>query len=129
MSKKRTLLFCLLLAMIFSAAVLVLRFPIAAAGSVNISAAPAAKELLLTGSDGAQVALELLPGEKVNINTATAEELMKLPGIGETLSRAIIAYRQENGNFSHIEDIMEVSGIGEGRFAAIEDYICVERET
>ena len=62
----------------------------------------------------------------LNINTATAEELMKLPGIGETLSRAIVAYREENGAFSSVEDIMEVDGIGEGRFAAIEEYICVK---
>ena len=48
-----------------------------------------------------------------------------LPGIGQTLSQAIVAYREENGVFSSVEDIMKVDGIGEGRFAAIEEYICV----
>ena len=80
----------------------------------------------LTGGDGEQTALELLPNEKLNINTATAEELTKLPGIGPALSQAIVEYREENGNFSSIEDIMKVSGIGEGRFSAIEEYIYVE---
>ena len=83
-------------------------------------------EALLTGGDGEQTALELLPDEKLNINAATAEELTKLPGIGQALSQAIVEYREENGNFSTIEDIMKVSGIGEGRFAAIEEYIYVE---
>ena len=65
----------------------------------------------------------------VNINTASAEELMRLPGIGEVLSRAIVDYREKNGAFSCIEDIMNVSGIGEGRFSAIEEYICVRGES
>ena len=47
--------------------------------------------------------------EKVNINTATQEELDTLPGIGPSIARKIIEYREQNGKFSNIEDIKEVS--------------------
>ncbi len=62
----------------------------------------------------------------ININTAGADELMKLKGIGPVLSEAIIAYRQQNGNFNNIEEIMLVSGIGEGKFEDIREHIFVE---
>lgn len=127
MSKRRAVLLCLLPALLFSAAMLVLRAPWPARGAEEIPARRAAQEELLTGRDGKQTALELLPGETLDINTATAEELTKLPGIGEALSQAIVEYREKNGYFSCIEDIMKVNGIGEGRFAAIKEYICAER--
>lgn len=60
----------------------------------------------------------------VNINTASKEELMTIPYIGESKAEAIIAYRLEN-QFSKIEDIMNISGIGESVFAKIKDYITV----
>ncbi len=60
----------------------------------------------------------------VNINTATRDQLMTLPGIGEATADAIIEYRQTNP-FERIEDIMNVSGIGEAKFNNIRDLICV----
>ena len=63
--------------------------------------------------------------EKININTASAEELTALQGIGETLSERIVEYRETNGDFSSIEDVMNVNGIGESRFFSIKDYITV----
>lgn len=68
------------------------------------------------------------PSEEVlsiNINTATKEELMELPGIGESRALSIIAYREENGEFGSIEEIMLVSGIKEGAFAKLKAYIRV----
>lgn len=62
---------------------------------------------------------------KININTASAEELTSLSGIGEKTAAAIIAYREENGDFNSIDEIMEVSGIGEGKFKSIEDHITI----
>lgn len=62
---------------------------------------------------------------KININTATQEELTSLSGIGESKAKSIIKYREENGNFKSIEDIMKVSGISENLFAKIKENITV----
>lgn len=62
----------------------------------------------------------------LDLNSATAEELAQLPGIGEELARRIVEYRAENGSFEAVEEIMEVSGIGEGKFTALEDRITVD---
>jgi comEA protein len=64
-------------------------------------------------------------GEKININTASAEELDRLPGIGKTKAEAIVSYRNQNGSFKSIEDIEKVSGIKEGEFSKIKDSIKV----
>lgn len=63
---------------------------------------------------------------KVNINTASKEELMTLPGIGESKALAIISYRQENGRFSSIEELKDISGIKDGVFLKIEEYIVAD---
>lgn len=59
----------------------------------------------------------------ININIASLEELMTLPGIGKTKAQEIIHYREENGYFETIEDILNVTGIGESIFAEIKDKI------
>lgn len=59
------------------------------------------------------------------INIATKEELMTLPGIGESKANNIIAYRNTNGPFKTIEEIMAVSGIGEAIFAQIKTLISI----
>lgn len=62
---------------------------------------------------------------KININNATADELKRLPGIGEKLSARVIEYRQNNGNFEVPQDIMKVGGIGESLYSDISEFICV----
>lgn len=61
----------------------------------------------------------------VNINTATKEELMTLPGVGEVLAQRIIEYRETYGRFVAPEQLMDVSGIGEQRFADLAELITV----
>lgn len=63
---------------------------------------------------------------KININTASLELLMTLPGIGESKAKAIIDYRNEVGLFLSIEDIKNVSGIGDSAFEKIKDSITVK---
>lgn len=63
--------------------------------------------------------------KRININTATKEQLVTLPGIGASRAEDIISYRSKNGSFKSIEDIKNVSGIKDGAFAKIKDYICV----
>lgn len=65
-------------------------------------------------------------GEKINLNTATAEQLQKLDGIGETKSKAIIDYREKHGGFKRIEDVLAVKGIGDKTYAGFKDKITVE---
>lgn len=62
----------------------------------------------------------------VNINTASLNELMTLPGIGETRARAIMDYREKGGHFDTVEDIKNVSGIKNGIYTGLKDSICVK---
>ena len=62
---------------------------------------------------------------QVNINTASKDKLTKLPGIGESVAKKIIKYREDNGDFENIEDIMNIPGIGENKFNSIKDMIVI----
>lgn len=62
---------------------------------------------------------------RVNINTASVEDLMTLSGIGQTKAEQILAYRDKNGKFSSVEEIMNVDGIKEGLYNRIKDDIRV----
>ena len=64
---------------------------------------------------------------KVNINQASEEELMTLPGIGASKAADIVRYREEQGRFEQIEDIMNISGIKEAVFGKIKDKITVQQ--
>jgi competence protein ComEA len=78
------------------------------------------------GSTSAGSTEKLAPGQQLNINTASAAELEKLPGIGPTKAQAIVDYRTQNGNFKSIEDIEKVKGIKSGVFSKVKDYIKVD---
>jgi len=61
----------------------------------------------------------------VNLNTATAEQLATIPGVGAKTAERIIAYRQKNGGFKKVEDLMNVSGVGEKSFLKMKPLITV----
>jgi competence protein ComEA len=63
---------------------------------------------------------------RINLNTATLEQLDQLPGIGPALAQRIIDYRETVGPFTDIEQITEVSGIGDATFSKLKDLITVE---
>jgi competence ComEA-like helix-hairpin-helix protein len=62
----------------------------------------------------------------INLNTATAEQLQSLPGIGRVIANRIIDYRQRHGPFRRPEQIIIIEGIGQRKYQAISELICVE---
>ncbi|MGX4762199.1 helix-hairpin-helix domain-containing protein [Corynebacterium minutissimum] len=85
-------------------------------------------------NDGEQITVGALPGAEegsagesgdgtVSLNSATAEELITLPGVGPATAEAIIAHREEAGHFTSIEQLMDVSGIGPAKFAQLKDKV------
>ena len=91
-----------------------LRFP---AQGEEVAEAPSSGVTQTSGAD-ATAAL-------VNINTASAEELQALPGVGPATAAAIVEERERNGPFASPEDIMRVSGIGEKKYQKMQAMICV----
>ena len=63
---------------------------------------------------------------RIDLNLATAAELMTLSGIGQTKADSIIRYREKNGSFSSVEEIKQVEGIKEGVYNRIKDHIKVK---
>jgi competence protein ComEA len=62
---------------------------------------------------------------RVNINTATSDQLDALPGVGPATSKAIISYRIRKGPFGKVEDLLNVPGIGPAKVAALRDFVTV----
>jgi len=66
---------------------------------------------------------------KVNINTATAEQLMMLPRVGPSVAGRILEFREQNGKFKQTVDLLLIKGIGDKTFAMIEPYVAISGET
>lgn len=67
----------------------------------------------------------VVPKNIVNINTADAQELTKLKGVGRKKAEAIIAWRNENGGFKAVDDLLDVKGIGEATLEANRENISI----
>jgi competence protein ComEA len=79
--------------------------------------------LLVSGT--AVAAGKPAPTAKVNLNTASVEQLTTLPGVGPKLAARIVEYRQKAGTFRSTQELMNVQGIGEKNFAKIEAWLSV----
>jgi competence protein ComEA len=64
-------------------------------------------------------------GGLVDVNTATAEELDTLPGVGPATAQAILDAREQRGSFSSVEELLDVRGIGEAKLEALRDLVRV----
>ncbi|MCF8259936.1 MAG: helix-hairpin-helix domain-containing protein [Melioribacteraceae bacterium] len=104
----------------------------------SLISADSSSKIVEKGVDSKQELLDFTPKKfdqkksenftlKLNLNTATKEQLIKLPGVGVKTAESIIEFRKMNGNFSLIEQLMEVKGIGEAKFHKLKDYIFIEQ--
>lgn len=66
---------------------------------------------------------------RVNINSATVEQLSLLPGVGAKIAEDIVAYRTSKGNFTSAEDLKKVKGIGDKKFDKVKDFVATDGET
>lgn len=78
------------------------------------------------GAGSAEQPAGAAPGAtKIDLNTATAEQLDTLPGVGPVTAQAILGWRDTNGPFSAVEDLLDVKGIGEATLAELRDLVVV----
>jgi competence protein ComEA len=64
----------------------------------------------------------------LNLNTATVQDLAGLPGIGPSLARKIVEFREKKGGFKRIEELLAVPGISEKRWQALRDQVYVQNQ-
>jgi competence protein ComEA len=97
--------------------------------AVNVGAALVLAVLLaaplVSGGQASAPSSKSAPAAVVNINTASAEQLNGLPGVGDKMAARIIEYRQKNGGFKKVEDLMNIQGIGEKNFLKLKPLITV----
>jgi competence protein ComEA len=85
---------------------------------VCLAAALAAAAPVRAGSDGV-----------VNVNTASVDELVRLPGIGEAKAQAIVEFRKERGAFKTVDQLGEVKGIGDAALERIRPHVAIDGKT
>src|SRR5262245_23717923 len=92
---------------------------VALAGADRLVAAPAA--------GAASTAKAAAPENAVDINKATAADLTKVPGIGPSLAKRIVDFRDKNGAFTKVEDLVKVQGIGEKSLQRFAPYLTISK--
>lgn len=109
---------------------------IKAAGGVKGKADTSALNMARKVEDGEQILVGLepaagagpapgSPGAKVNLNTATMEQLDELPGVGPVTATSILDWRTKNGRFTKVEDLLDVKGIGQATLEDLRDLVTV----
>jgi competence protein ComEA len=78
---------------------------------------------VVASSGLALAAAQAAPEGKLNLNTASVEQLATLPGVGEKLAARIVDYRQKAGAFKSVQELMNVKGIGERNLERIQPYL------
>jgi competence protein ComEA len=86
---------------------------------------PVAAGAGLPGTGGATGTGGTVPGAPVDLNTATAEQLDTLPGVGPATAAAIIAHREQHGPFTSVDQLLDVRGIGEAKLEQLRDLVSV----
>lgn len=135
--KKQTIPLLILITCIFAAFLLgfflgrnINHMPIQLSASASPETAPAASDHTAVQTEEDQEPTtqppETKPTGPVNLNTATAEELSTLPGIGPVLAQRILDYRTEHGPYASVESLLGVSGIGEKKLEALLGLVTVE---
>lgn len=81
--------------------------------------------LLLAFSLSSFAAFAAFAADKININTASTDELQLLNGVGPSTANAIVQYREQNGAFGSVEDLANIKGIGEKKVANIAENVTV----
>lgn len=98
---------------------------IIAALVVLVAALVVAPPVQAASATPGQAEAKAAPAQLVNINTAPAEQLERLPGVGAKTAARIVEYRQKNGGFKKIEELMNVRGIGEKVFLRMKNQLTV----
>jgi competence protein ComEA len=92
---------------------------IASALILCLAMALSSVSVLAQKSSGAQ------NSEKINLNSATVEQLQTLPGIGPAIAKSIVEHRAKSGKFNRIEEIINIKGVGEKKFQKIKDRLVI----
>jgi competence protein ComEA len=92
---------------------------------VIVPAAGAAGGAAAVPAAGSSAAAAAAPGQKLNLNTAAAEQLDQLDGVGPATAQKIVAYRQAHGGFRSVTELDQVPGIGEKKLAGLKDRVRV----
>lgn len=93
--------------------------------TVNLARKVADGELITIGAPAAPGTAAAEQGGKLNLNTATAAQLDKLPGVGPVLAERIVAYRDSKGGFRSVGELRQVDGIGDAKYAELKDLVVV----
>jgi competence protein ComEA len=72
-----------------------------------------------------KTATQLAPGQKVDLNTASANDLESLPGVGDATAQRIVTWRSQHGSFNSIAQLRDVGGIGDAKFTKLKDLVTV----